>query len=265
MRIKNIASGSRGNATYIGSENTHILIDTGISRKRILEGLAQAGLSLADIDAILITHEHADHISGLGVLERTREIPVYATKGTIRGICSENICGDFNTDVFAPISADEPFCVGDISVLPISTWHDANEPVCFRLENGSSSFAVVTDLGECNDYLAENLSGLSGILLEANHDVRMLEVGRYPYYLKQRILGRFGHLSNESSGRFLSGLLHDNIKYIMLGHLSEENNTKELAQLTVELEIDAADNVYKRDDFEICVASAYHPSELVCV
>ena len=262
MRVKNIASGSKGNATYVGTENTHILIDTGISRKRIAGGLAEVGLALSDIDAILVTHEHADHISGLGVLERTREIPVFATAGTIEGIRSQNLCGGFNADVLTPVSADEPFVVGDISVLPISVCHDANEPVCFRLENGTSSFAVVTDLGEYNSYLTENLKGLSGILLEANHDVRMLEVGRYPYYLKQRILGRFGHLSNESSGRFLSGLLHDNIRHIMLGHLSEENNTRELAQLTVELEIDAADNVYSRRDFEICVASTYHTSAL---
>ena len=256
----NIASGSGGNATYIGTEHTHILIDAGISRKRITEGLSKADISLNDLDAILITHEHADHINGLGVLERTREIPVYATRGTISGILGQKLCSTVNSSVFVPVSADETFLVGDITVKPLSVCHDANEPVCFRLEDENSSYAVVTDLGIYDDYLEKNLKGLSGIMLEANHDVRMLEAGRYPYYLKRRILGRSGHLSNESSGRFLSALLHDNIKHIMLGHLSEENNTRELAKLTVELEIDSADNIYRRGDFEICVASAHHAS-----
>ena len=251
MRLLNIASGSTGNATYIGSEHTHILIDAGVSRKRILSGLSDAGLTLDDIDAILVTHEHMDHISSLGVLERTREIPVYATEGTIRQIRQCGNIGSFNTDVLHCVKTDTPFQIGDLRVRPLKVDHDAAEPVCFRLESGQKSCAVVTDLGEYNSYLLKNLKDLDILMLESNHDVRMLETGPYPYPLKMRILGRYGHLSNENSGMFLSELLHDRIRHILLGHISRENNTRELAKMAVENEVNAADNPYKADDFEI--------------
>lgn len=254
MRLLNIASGSSGNSTYVGNENTHLLVDTGISRKRVLNGLREAELDISDISAILITHEHIDHIKSLGVIERTREIPVYATKGTIEGIISNRNLGEFNKDVLIPVEADQSFCVGNISVRPLKVSHDANEPVCFRFEDKKSSMAIVTDLGEYNDYLMNGLKDLDILMMEANHDIRMLEVGPYPYSLKQRILGRRGHLSNEDSGRFLGSLLHDNIKKIILGHLSKENNTRELAKLSVETEINYADNAYKAGDFDISIA-----------
>lgn len=262
MRIKNIASGSSGNATYIGTDSTHILIDAGLSRKRIVQGLDEVGLSLKDLDAILVTHEHVDHISGIGVIERSVDVPIYATRGTLNGISMNRSLGVFDWDVFCEIIPDRPFEIGDISIEPLHIYHDAADPVCFRLENDGKSFALVTDLGEYDDYLLSHLKGLDGILLEANHDVRMLEVGPYPYPLKQRILGRYGHLSNESSGRLLAEVLHDNIKYIMLGHLSRENNTRDLARLAVETEIDTADNIYSGRDFEIHVAYRDMPSAL---
>lgn len=251
MRFLNIASGSSGNATYIGTETTHILLDAGISRKRILEGLAKAGLSLEDLDAILVTHEHADHISSLGVLERTREIPVYATEGTLEEIRTCKSLGSFNKDVLHSVKIDRPFEIGDLKICPLKVDHDAKEPVCYRLYEGAKSCAVVTDLGEYNPYLLENLKDLDLLMLEANHDVRMLETGPYPYPLKLRILGRYGHLSNENSGMFLSELLHDQIRHILLGHISRENNTRELAKLAVENEVDASASKYRADDFEI--------------
>ncbi len=251
MRFLNIASGSTGNVTYIGSDHTHILVDSGISRKRILAGLNEAGLTLQDIDAILITHEHMDHISSLGVLERTREIPVYASEGTIREILRSNSIGNFNTDVLHSVKIDTAFEIGDLKIKPLKVDHDAKEPVCYRIEQGTKSCAIVTDLGEYNEYLMENLKGLDLLMLESNHDIRMLETGPYPYPLKMRILGKYGHLSNENSGEFLSKLLHDDIRHILLGHISRENNTRELAKLAVENEVDAADNKYKAGDFEI--------------
>lgn len=251
MRLLNIASGSSGNATYIGDGDTHILIDAGVSRKRILEGLRAADISLEDLDAILVTHEHADHISSLGVLERTREIPVYATVGTIRGIRECRSIGSFNHDVLHPITADDAFRIRDLRILPLQIDHDAREPVCFRIDSPSASCAVVTDLGEYNDYLLQNLKELDMLMLESNHDVRMLETGPYPYPLKMRILGKYGHLSNESSGMFLSGLLHDKIKHILLGHISKENNTRELAKMAVENEVTASDTPYRAGDFEL--------------
>lgn len=263
MRIRNLASGSGGNSTYAGSDTTHVLIDSGISRKRIAEGLAGADLGLKDISAILITHEHIDHISSLGVIERTMDIPVYATEGTINGILRNNKTCDIDRDIFHVIKADERFSVGDMDILPLSVNHDANEPVCYRIDSKGTSAAIVTDLGIYDDYLVENLKGLNLILAEANHDIRMLEVGKYPYPLKQRILGKYGHLSNETVGKFLSSILNDNINEIILGHLSRENNLPELAKLSVETEIDMADNKYKKTDFKITVARPDLPTNIM--
>jgi len=261
MIVKNIASGSSGNVTLIGDGGHNILIDCGITCKRINEGLKEEGLSLSDIEAVLVTHEHIDHVAAVGVIARKYKIPIYATQGTISGIRSLRSLGDYDSSLFVPIKADVPFSVGDMNVKPLSIFHDSNEPVCFRVESSGKSFAIVTDLGEYNDYLMENLTGLDGILLEANHDVRMLEVGPYPYPLKRRILGKYGHLSNESSGRLLAQILHDDIKYIMLGHLSKENNTVDLARLEVETEIALADNEYRPEDFDIRIAMRDRPSE----
>ncbi len=254
MRFLNIASGSTGNSTYVGTENTHVLIDCGLSKKKIEEGLASAQLSLDDMDAILITHEHADHISGLGVLERKKEIPIYATAGTIEEIKKCKNLGSFPTDVFVPITADQDFCVKDIKFRALRTSHDSKEPVCYRFWNNSRSGAIVTDLGVYNDYLARNLMDLDILMLESNHDKRMLEVGPYPYPLKRRIMGEFGHLSNDDSGRFLSQLLHDNMLKVILGHISRENNTRDLAKWSVEEEINESKTPYKAGDFEILTA-----------
>ena len=254
MRLLNIASGSSGNSTYVGTNNTHILIDTGISKKRIFEGLNEAELLIDDIDAILITHEHIDHICSLGVIERKFEIPIYATKGTIEGIKRTCSLKDFNYDVFCEIEEDNPFYINDIKFTALKTSHDANQSVCYKFENENSKGAIVTDLGIYNDYLISNLQDLNFLMIEANHDVRMLEVGPYPYPLKQRILSDFGHLSNELSGQFLDKLLNDNINEVMLAHLSKENNTSELAQLTIKTEIDASTSKYKSNDFNINVA-----------
>lgn len=254
MRFLNIASGSSGNATYIGTGNTHILIDAGISRKRIGEGLAKADVTLQDLDAILITHEHIDHISALGVLERTRPIPIYATKGTIEEILANPMLGDYPKDLFIAIDPDVPFVVGDISLQAFSISHDAADPVCYRFENAGRKGAIVTDLGTFDSSLADRLQGLDLLMLEANHDRRMLEVGPYPYPLKRRILSEQGHLSNEDAGGFLSQILHDKMNQILLGHLSRENNTRELALLSVMTEIDGADVPYRGTDFPILTA-----------
>ena len=166
MRFLNIASGSSGNATYVGTDDAHILIDAGISRKRITEGLWDAEVTLSDLDAILITHEHIDHISSLGVLLRTREIPVYATKGTIEGILNCPMLGNYPADLLVPIEVDQSFSIKDLTLKPLRISHDANDPVCYRFEQGKRSGAIVTDLGVCNDYLKENLEDLDFLMLE---------------------------------------------------------------------------------------------------
>ena len=254
MRMMNIASGSSGNATYVGNDHTHILIDSGVSRKKITEGLKKLDLSLDDLTAILITHEHSDHISSLAMLQKTVPIPVYTTKGTADVLTGQSILVE-ESGLIHVIRHDETFRVGDMTVTAIRISHDAKDPVCYRLTDGKVGCAVVTDLGEFDESLIAQLKGLNAIMLESNHDVRMLEAGPYPYSLKMRIAGNKGHLSNESSGQMLSKLLHDGLQYVVLGHLSRKNNNEELARLSVAYEIDRSDTGYHSSDFCIDVAS----------
>lgn len=237
MRICSIASGSSGNCIYVGSDTTHLLVDVGISGKRTEEGLKKLELSMRDIDGIFITHEHADHIAGLGVLARKYGVPVYATKGTIEAIKNTASLGDMPEGLFQTVCADEKVTVKDLVCNPIRISHDAAEPVAYRISHGKQRVGIITDLGNFNDYTVESLKGAEVLLLEANHDVNMLQVGPYPYYLKQRIMGEKGHLSNERAGQLLCRLLHENLKAVLLGHLSKENNLPELAYESVRVEV----------------------------
>jgi phosphoribosyl 1,2-cyclic phosphodiesterase len=238
-------------------------VDVGISCKRTVEGLGKLGVSGKDLDGILITHEHSDHISGLGVMCRKFGIPIYATRGTIEAIKNVSTLGAIDDSLFNEINADEKFDLKDITVNPMRISHDAAQPVAYRFQSGEKRMAVATDLGMYDEYTVECLQGMDALLLEANHDINMLQVGPYPYVLKQRILGNKGHLSNELSGRLLSRLLNDNLKTVFLGHLSKENNLAELAYETVRLEISMADNPYKPDDFPIYVANRSEVSRCV--
>lgn len=265
MRLCSITSGSSGNCIYVGSEHTHLMIDAGISGKRIEKGMNELELTTADMNGILITHEHSDHISGLGVVARKYGIPIYATGGTIEAVKSSKSVGKIPEELFHEIKADEEFMIQDLTVKPFTISHDAAEPVAYRIEEGKNAIGIATDLGKYNDYTVEKLEGLDVLLLEANHDIRMLQVGSYPYYLKQRILGERGHLSNESSGRLLSRLLHEGLKAVVLGHLSKENNYEELAYETVRLEINMADNRFNAGDFPISVAKRDTNSQLITI
>lgn len=263
MRFLSIASGSSGNCTYIGSHNTHILVDTGIAYKRILAGLHEIEVTGADLTGVLITHEHSDHIAGLGVLARKLGVPIYASRGTIRALHQISCLGEIEESLYHEIQADQDFSVGELTVKPFANSHDAAEPLGYRVESAEASVAVCTDLGIYSDYTVSKLKNLDAILLEANHDIRMLQVGPYPYSLKQRILGERGHLSNEASGRLLGEILHDHMQQILLGHLSKENNMPALAYEAVRLEITMGDNSYDADDFPIAVAERDHPSSLI--
>jgi len=233
MRLCSIASGSSGNCIYVGSDKTHLLIDTGISKKRIDAGLKELEVKGEDLQGILITHEHADHIQGLGVFSRKYKIPIYATPGTIHGIQCASSLGEMPEGLLNTIHTDEKFTLGDIEIEPFKISHDANEPSGYRMECEGKTVAVATDLGKYDDYIVSKLQKLNAILLEANHDIHMLEVGPYPYHLKRRVMGDKGHLSNELSGRLLCDILHDELKHIVLGHLSKENNYPKLAYETV--------------------------------
>lgn len=265
MRLCSIASGSSGNCIYVGSDRTHLLVDTGISKKRIDEGLHSLGIKGEELTGILITHEHSDHIQGLGVFSRKYGIPVYGTRGTIRGIREYKSLGKMPEGLLCEVRTDTDFVLGDLSIHPFAISHDAYEPSGYRISCGEKSVAVATDLGIYDSYTVENLSGLDAVLLEANHDIHMLEVGPYPYPLKRRVMGDKGHLSNELSGRLLCDILHDKLQHVILGHLSKENNYAELAYETVKLEVTIGDNPYKGDDIPITVARRDSVTETVTV
>ncbi|MGN8885904.1 MBL fold metallo-hydrolase [Blautia sp. HCP28S3_G10] len=265
MRFCSIASGSSGNCIYVGSEQAHILVDIGISGKKMEAGLNTLDLTGRDLDGILITHEHSDHIKGLGVISRKYGVPIYATGGTVDAMERSGKLGKIPEGIFREIREDEPFMIKDLRINPFTIPHDAAQPVGYRVECDNHSVGIATDLGKYNKYIIENLQNLDGLLLEANHDIRMLQVGKYPYYLKQRILGDRGHLSNENAGRLLCRLLHDNMKWIFLGHLSKENNYEALAYETVCSEVTLGDNPYKSKDFRIQVANRDFASEIVTV
>jgi phosphoribosyl 1,2-cyclic phosphodiesterase len=263
MRLCSIASGSSGNCIYVGSEQTHLLVDTGISGSRIENGLNEIGLRTGEIEGILITHEHSDHICGLGVLARRYQIPIYATRGSIAGIMQLKQLGRIDSDLFREISYEEDFSIGDIRVSPFAISHDAAQPSAYVFRQNGHSVGIATDLGTYDDYVVDKLQDLDVLFLEANHDIHMLQVGSYPYYLKQRILGKGGHLSNEVSGQLLCRVLHDGFKRVMLGHLSQENNYEDLAYEAVRLEIDLGDNPYKANDFPIHVAKRESSSPVI--
>lgn len=265
MRLCSIASGSSGNCIYVGSDNTHLLVDTGISKKRIDEGLHTLGIKGEELSGILITHEHSDHIQGLGVFSRKYGIPVYGTRGTLQGIQAYKSLGKMPEGLLHEIHTDEQFSLGDLDIHPFAISHDANEPSGYRIACGEKSVAVATDLGIYDEYTVERLKNLDAILLEANHDIHMLEVGPYPYPLKRRVMGEKGHLSNELSGRLLCDILHDKLKHVILGHLSKENNYAELAYETVKLEVTIGNNPYKGEDIPMMVAKRDMVSDVVTV
>jgi phosphoribosyl 1,2-cyclic phosphodiesterase len=264
MEFCSIASGSSGNSVFIGSDHSAVLVDAGISARRIVNALSGIGHSLQDLKGILVTHEHADHISALGVLSRKAKIPIYATAGTIRKIKSYKSLGAIDEDLFHEIKSDEPFSLGDLQIFPFRISHDAAEPVAYRVEGDGKAAAVATDMGCFDHDIVSHLQNLDTVLLESNHDKNMLEVGPYPYPLKMRILGPRGHLSNESAAALLCEILNDHMKGIYLGHLSKENNYAALAYATVTCAVtENGACPYKGDDLPIQVASRDHPMELL--
>ena len=265
MRLVSIASGSSGNCTYIGSDKTHILVDAGISNKRIEQGLKEIGLKGNELGGVIITHEHSDHIRGLGVLARKYGLSIYATKETLSEMQGKKELGEYDRELLKEIKPDVAFAIGDLKILPFSIDHDAANPVAYRIGHERKTVAVATDMGHYDSYIVDHLQGLDALLVESNHDVNMLQAGPYPYYLKRRILSDHGHLSNENAGRLLNCVLHDQLKHILQGHLRKENNYEALAYETVKLEIDQGDTRYKASDFPITVAKRDQMSQIIYV
>ena len=229
LDIVSLFSSSKGNSTYVFSDTTKILIDAGVSAKRLVEGLEKNNIRPEEIQAILITHEHSDHIKGIRVFSKKFNIPVFASEKTWGTLVSLEIPNNLkNTFVVG-----EKFYIGDLCISPFSIPHDAIDPCGFCMVSGKNKVTVATDMGHLTPELLYNFEASDSILLEANHDVAMLRSGSYPYFLKERVIGNFGHLSNALSAEAVEYLIKKGTKKFILAHLSEENNIPELALETV--------------------------------
>lgn len=233
LRFAPLFSGSSGNAIYVGTDRTNLLIDAGVSGSRVLDELKTVGVNPSDLDGILVTHEHSDHIKGVGVLARKLRVPIYATEGTWAGMDAK--LGKISLNQQAIIQTESPFYIGDLDITAFPTPHDALEPCGFAFSNGCARFAIATDIGYAREGWMKYILGADAVLLEANYDPDMLTAGSYPFELKKRILSRKGHLSNDDAGAVAAKMVQSGAKQIILGHLSKENNFPELALRTVEL------------------------------
>ena len=226
-------SGSSGNCTYVQYGNTRLLVDAGRSGKMITDALKYIGVAPEQLDGILLTHEHNDHILGAGILSRKYHLPIYATEGTWRG--AEAKLGKIDPALCVRFDRDSDFYLGDIGVVPFAIPHDAEEPCGFRLYGGGISMGIATDLGHFTHEIRDALSGCGLVLLESNHDPDLVKMNdHYTARLKQRILSNKGHLSNQSAAEAVVELASTGVRNVILGHLSGENNRPELALQTSE-------------------------------
>ena len=219
-----LASGSKGNATYVSDGETSILIDAGLSGIELNRRLTSRGLSADQLDAIIVTHEHTDHIRGVGVLSRRYKLPVYINPKTQK---AAHQLGELHTTQLFECGAT--FHINNLAIHPFSISHDAKDPTAFTINQNGSTVAIATDLGIVTSLVKEHLKRCDLLILEANHDPEMLETGPYPWPLKQRISSRIGHLSNLSSKILLEELQHEKLQHVILAHLSEINNTPQKA------------------------------------
>ena len=255
MKLCPLCSGSSGNATYIEAGNARLLIDAGLSCKRITELLERVGVDPRTLSAILITHEHIDHVRGVNILSKKYDIPVYANadtwsvlKAPLRDVAAKNVC------VF---ESDRDFYLAGARILPFSVPHDAVHCVGFTVSAQGHKVGICTDLGHVDARILSILSGCDLLLFEANHDVDMLMAGSYPYLLKKRILSGNGHMNNDDCGRALVKLHETGVKNVILGHLSQENNYPALAMIAVRSVLEEAGIA---NDMQIAVAAREEPT-----
>ncbi len=253
-------SGSSGNAVYLAGDDGALLVDCGMSGKQVAEAMRAAGLDITGLKALLITHEHSDHVRGAGVLSRQLHIPIYATEGTWEGM--ERAVGPVPSKDRVVITAGESFFLNGFEVASFSIPHDANDPVGYRFFMKRHSVAVATDLGHFSQGVCNALSGAEVVLLESNHDPDLLRQNpHYPARLKTRILGQKGHLSNEAGAHAAVTLAQSGAKHLLLGHLSQENNTPEMAYRTAHAALTAA-GACIGEDVTLHVAARYRASYL---
>jgi phosphoribosyl 1,2-cyclic phosphodiesterase len=221
-----LGSGSQGNALVVEAGHTRLLLDCGFGLGESTARLARLGLEPRDLNAIVVTHEHDDHIGGVARLARKYELPVYLTYGTLTALDGERAA----VAEITIIDSHTPFAVGDIEVRPYPVPHDAREPAQFVFGDGNATLGVLTDAGASTPHIVTMLSGLTALVLECNHDSDMLANGSYPPSLKRRIASRFGHLANDVAAQLLAGLDCSRLQHLIAAHLSQQNNTPELAR-----------------------------------
>ena len=256
LKFCNLYSGSSGNCSFIQSNNTKLLVDCGNSCKKISEALVSIGTNLSEIDAILLTHEHLDHVKGLQVTCKKYNIPIYASEGTIRQLKQE-----IPEECKSYFKINEGFDIKDLRILPFSIPHDAADPCGFNIIYNDTKVSIATDIGHMTKSIIKNLEGSSFLLLESNYEPEMLMCSKYPYNLKRRILGPNGHLSNEDASKTINSLVKSGVNNIMLGHLSKENNFPELAYKTVMASI--ISNNIDSNNLSLTVASRTMPNDLI--
>lgn len=231
MKFSPLFSGSSGNCSVISAGGTNLLVDAGMPGRTIVSALSEVGVDPGAISAIVVTHEHSDHIKGIGVLSRKYDIPVYANEGTWKAMSP--LIGEVSMRNIRTFVTGQNFYIGDLDVTPFPTSHDAAEPVGYTFFNKGSRLVYMTDSGRVTESMRETAQGADLLFLEANHDVVMLKTGPYPYQLKRRILSEKGHLSNDAAGELLIKLFNTGVRRAILAHLSSENNTERIAYDTV--------------------------------
>ena len=259
ITITPLFSGSSGNAVLVSAADTRILVDAGMNCKKIVEALNMVKVNPFDLSAILVTHDHSDHISGLDVFTRKFSIPIYATRDTCSGIHRAEKKPHLPS-LDNEVIPEEDFTIGDFNILAFSTPHDTTGSCGYMFSTVSTRAAIATDIGYMTPVIFDHLNGCDGILLEANYDKDMLWNGEYPYYLKKRIDGNYGHLCNEDCASTVASLCKSGTKHFILGHLSKENNLPQVAERTVIRALEAEDLVRDRD-FTLRIANRYVPTE----
>lgn len=261
LQFCSLYSGSSGNSLFVQSNSTNILVDCGTSAKKILVALDDIGVNIDDIDAIIVTHEHNDHVQGLGTLSKKYDIPVFANCETWDAMQVQRNKIDSKNQLTFEVNNE--FQIGNLQIFPFSIPHDAANPCGFSICNGNKKLSIATDLGHVNNEIIDNLRDSQFMLLEANYDPEVLKVSRYPYPLKERIAGPNGHLSNATAGKTIGTLINKDLQEVMLGHLSKENNFPELAYQTVADEL--IHNNIDINNIKISVASRFNHSAIVNV
>lgn len=262
MRFCVLGSGSKGNCTFIEVGETRILIDAGFSGVEVERRLAEIDIDIATISALLVTHEHGDHIRGIQALSRRFSLPVYISKAT-RQAAGKSLAKIFE---LRPIEAGQFFRHQELSVHPFAVSHDAVDTLGFVVGNGKSSIGYCTDTGAVSHLMRHHLCGCNALVLECNHDLEMLKNGGYPPYLQQRIRSKSGHLTNSDAARFLVELIHDGLEYVVLAHISETNNNHDLAKATVEKHLADYDlTTEERRTFSVSVARQDKVGQLYCL